>query len=69
MTARSTLKLDNRNLGGIAKEFRRGVNFRLVYMQDGEVVEGIHNDADESVPALRKRLGLTPEELLCEPLR
>lgn len=69
MTARATLKLDSRNLGGIAKEFRHGVNFYLVYQQDGKMVEGVHNDADESIPALRKRLGLTPDELLCEPMR
>jgi hypothetical protein len=69
MTARATLKLDNRNIGGIAKEFRNGVNFRVLYMQNGEMIEGIHNDADESIPALRRRLGLAPDELLCERLK
>ena len=68
MTARTTLKIDSRNTGGIAKDSTSGNNFRLRYVQDGEVVDVIHNDRDESVPALRRRLGLAPDQLFCERL-
>jgi len=68
MTARTTLKIDSRNTGGIAKDSKRGSRFHLRYVQDGKVVDVIHYDRDESVPALRRRLGLTPDQLSCKRL-
>jgi|GEM_PF-4404417 len=68
MTARTTLKIDSRNVGGIAKDQPGGNYFHLRYVKDGEIVDDIHYDADESVPALRRRLGLTPDQMMCTRL-
>lgn len=62
-----TIRTDTTNRAGIAKDFHRGLNFRVVWQDNtGETHFVIHNTASVSVKKMLEDQGVRYEDALIE---
>lgn len=69
MTAATVVRFDTTNRGGIAKDFRAGLDFKVTYIKDGEEITFLHNTATVSVLAKLNELGIAFSDAHIEKLR